>query len=67
MQRQEETAFDHLIKQFDSQIARIKDCMIEQDLLHDEYVRLRGLVQGLIYGKDLIIDLAKRMENDADE
>jgi hypothetical protein len=67
MQRQEEAAFDHLIKQFDSQIARIKDCMIEQDLLHDEYVRLRGLVQGLIYGKNLIIDLAKRMENDTDE
>jgi hypothetical protein len=41
--------------------------MIEQDLLHDEYVRLRGLVQGLIYGKNLIIDLAKRMENDTDE
>jgi cytoskeletal protein CcmA (bactofilin family) len=67
MQRQEETVFELLLKQLDSQIDRIKDCMIEQDLVHDEYLRLRGLVQGLVYGKNLIIDLAKRMENDADE
>jgi hypothetical protein len=59
-----DTGLELLTSQLDSQIARVKDCMVEQALEHTEYLRLRGLIQGLDYAKQIINDLAKRMEND---
>ena len=63
----EETGLGLLTKQIDAQIERVKDCMVEQALEHPEYLRLRGLIQGLDYAKNIMTDLAKRMEHDADE
>jgi hypothetical protein len=59
-----ETGLELLTRQLDAQIARVKDCMVEQALEHPEYLRLRGLIQGLDYAKSIIGDLAKRMESD---
>jgi len=59
-----DTGLELLTRQINSQIERVKDCMIEQQLEHPEYLRLRGLIQGLDYAKQIINDLAKRMEED---
>ena len=62
-----DTGLELLTSQLNAQIERVKDCMVVQALEHPEYLRLRGLIQGLEYAKEVINDLAKRMEKDADE
>lgn len=59
-----DTGLELLADQLQSQIERVKDCMVEQALEHPEYLRLRGLIQGLEYAKTVIKDLAKKLEND---
>lgn len=34
---------------------------------YDEYQKLCGVIQGLGFAKEILLDLAQRMENDADE
>ncbi|NDG62482.1 MAG: hypothetical protein EBY29_03315 [Planctomycetes bacterium] len=62
-----ESGLELIISQLNAQIEKVKDCMVVQALEHPEYLRLRGLIQGLEYAKEIIKDLAKRMENDTDE
>jgi hypothetical protein len=62
------TEYDYLVSKLDEQ-----ETVIAQHLINgkaagiEEYKRLCGFVEGLRYAKEIIKDLQKRQENDADE
>lgn len=58
------SAFEFLNKNFDEQIERATTNVISGRATVEEYHRLCGVVQGLNYAKELLKDLAKRMEKD---
>jgi len=57
-------AAEHLIKKLKEQREIIKDEVIRQTLPQEEYSRLRGVTQGLDFAVQLILDLAKKVEED---
>lgn len=57
---------DYLKSKLDDQRTLIIETMIQGKLDEGEYRRLCGVLQGLDFAKNLINDLAKRLE-DADE
>ena len=57
---------DYLGSKLDDQRTLIIETMIQGKLEEGEYRRLCGVLQGLDFAKNLINDLAKRLE-DADE
>ncbi len=57
---------DYLGSKLDDQRMLIIETMIQGKLEEGEYRRLCGVLQGLDFAKNLINDLAKRLE-DADE
>jgi hypothetical protein len=57
-----DTAAEYLIRKLDEQRETVKSEVIRQALTHDEYARLRGVVQGLDFARELIKDLAKEIE-----
>jgi endonuclease YncB( thermonuclease family) len=57
-----DTAAEYLIRKLDEQRETVKSEVIRQPLTHDEYARLRGVVQGLDFARELIKDLAKEIE-----
>lgn len=59
---------DYLIGTLTGEIESVKDHLAfncAKDI--EEYRRLCGVIQGLTLAKDIIKDLAKRLEQDADE
>lgn len=59
-----DTAAEYLIRKLDEQRDTVKSEVIRQALTQEEYARLRGVVQGLDFAKELIKDLAKQLEED---
>jgi hypothetical protein len=57
-----DTAAEYLIRKLDEQRETVKSEVIRQALTHDEYARLRGVVQGLDFARELIKDLAREIE-----
>ena len=57
-------ASEYLIKKLKEQREIVKDEVIRLALSQDEYSRLRGVVQGLDYAAQLILDLARKVEED---
>ena len=57
-------AAEYLIKKLNEQRDVIKDEVIRQTLSQEEYSRLRGVTQGLDFAVQLILDLAKKVEED---
>ena len=59
-------AFGFLHKNLDEQIERATTNVISGRATPEEYHRLCGVVQGLNYAKELLKDLAKKLENSDD-
>ena len=59
-----DTAAEYLIRKLEEQRDTVKSEVIRQALTQEEYARLRGVVQGLDFAKELIKDLAKQLEED---
>ena len=57
-------AAEYLTKKLKEQREIIKDEVIRQTLPQEEYSRLRGVTQGLDFAAQLILDLAKKVEED---
>ena len=57
-------AAEYLTKKLREQREIIKDEVIRQALPQEEYSRLRGVTQGLDFAVQLILDLAKKVEED---
>ena len=57
-----DTAAEYQIRKLDEQRETVKSEVIRQALTHDEYARLRGVVQGLDFARELIKDLAREIE-----
>jgi hypothetical protein len=55
-------AAEYLIKKLREQRDIVKDEVIRMALSQDEYSRLRGVTQGLDFAMQLILDLAKKVE-----
>lgn len=65
---QTNSVFDYLVADFTKQQESVGAQMMSGRVSSiEEYRRLCGLVQGLEYAKETVKDLAKRLENDADE
>ena len=60
----EQSVFNYLTEKIDEQRTIIIESLARGDLLHPEYIKLCGSLRGLEYAKELIKDLAKRMEDD---
>jgi hypothetical protein len=62
-----DTAAEYLLKKLDEQRESIKEFLVgTKEISHNDYIRLRGNVQGLDHAMQLIKDLAKQLE-DSDE
>ena len=57
-------AFDSLHNRLEEQREMVVDSIIRGNLSHEEYKRLCGSLQGLDYAKQMIKDLAKKLENE---
>jgi hypothetical protein len=57
-------AAEYLTKKLKEQREIIKDEVIRLALPQEEYSRLRGVTQGLDFAVQLILDLAKKVEED---
>lgn len=55
---------DHLFARLDDQRKVVVDSIVTGRLAQDEYHRLCGVIQGIDYAKQLIDDLAKRLEKE---
>ena len=60
--------YEYLIGRFDEEVESVKSHLANNSARDiEEYRRLCGVVQGLTLAKDVIKDLQKRREQDADE
>jgi hypothetical protein len=60
--------YDYLISTLTDEVDSVKEHLAANGAKDiEEYRRLCGVVQGLSLAKDIIKDLAKRLEQDADE
>lgn len=60
--------YEYLIGRFDEEVESVKSHLANNSARDiEEYRRLCGVVQGLTLAKDIVKDLAKRLEQDADE
>lgn len=57
-------AAEYLTKKLREQRDIVKDEVIRTSLSQEEYSRLRGVTQGLDFAVQLILDLAKKVEED---
>lgn len=62
------TEYEYLTSKLDEEVESVKSHLANNSARDiEEYRRLCGVVQGLTLAKDIINDLAKRLEQDADE
>lgn len=59
-----QNALTYLAEKIQEDIAFKKDGLVNGVIDFAEYKRLCGVIQGLNAARELILDLAKRMEND---
>jgi hypothetical protein len=64
---QNQTALEYLSQKVEEQRAVVVNSILGGNISDYEYRRLVGVIQGLDFGTQLINDLAKRLETDADE
>ena len=64
---QYQNALEHLTSQIEEQRSVVINSILAGNISEPEYRRLVGVIQGLDFSKQLIKDLAKRLETDADE
>jgi len=57
-------ALEYLTEKLDEQRESVANGVIRTVLPEGEYARLCGVIQGIDFAKQLIKDLAKRLEND---
>ena len=60
--------FDYIVSKLDERRTELQD-FLGQGAIKDfsEYQKLCGVIQGLSFAKQIVSDLAKRMETDDDE
>jgi hypothetical protein len=61
------TAAEYLMKELNEQRQTVIDSITTGRLSHDEYMRLCGSLQGLAFARDIIVGLAKKVEEEDDE
>lgn len=61
---QKDTAAEYLIGKLKEQRSVAVNNIVDRDISDSDYKRLRGVVQGIDYAIDLIIDTANRVAND---
>lgn len=60
--------YEYLVKKLDEEVEMVKGYLADNHVSGiEEYRRLCGVIQGLTLAKDIMKDLQKRRENDADE
>lgn len=60
--------YDFLTAKLDEEVESVKDYLVGNKAVDiEEYRRLCGVVQGLTLAKEIMKDLQKRREQDADE
>lgn len=62
-----DNVLDYLTNEIEEQRTVVAKTVLAGNITEPEYRRLAGVIQGLDYSKQLIKDLAKRLETDADE
>jgi len=60
----EKSAFDFMHRHFDEHRRLAAETVLTGRAAPDEYHRLCGVIQGIDFAKDVINNLAKRMEDD---
>jgi hypothetical protein len=64
----DDTVLGHIVTKLDERRLELQDFVGEGGAKDfPDYKKLCGTIQGLVYAKEVITDLAKRLENDDDE
>jgi len=61
---QTDNAAEFLVKELEKWRMTVVDQIVSKSNTMEEYHRLRGVVQGLEYAKQVVTDLAKKVEED---